>query len=173
MIRVRIAAIIFCATAVVALGAPPRKAPIHKKLVQDGSFTLTGQWTVTSKAINGATYSRMGNTLGFPVRNMVFAVDGDLRTGEVLREDEGPNVIPLGDWRVEGNYLSAAFELWCPDTSVACGSVVMRGNFSDSDTINGTMAVFFETPDPTTPTGLDTWIFSFHGVRQTTSGGGQ
>jgi len=133
---------------------------------QSDSFTLVGEWIVKSQAINGQSVSPKGNTLGFPNRDMFFSQDGDLRTGMVLREDIGANVKPLGVWRVEGSSLSTAFELWCPDSSGACGSVIMRGSFSDPDTISGTMSVFFEVPDDTTPTGLDTWVFSFTGKRK-------
>jgi hypothetical protein len=42
----------------------------------------------------------------------------------------------------------------------------MRGSFSDPNTITGTMSVFFEVEDDTTPTGLDTWVFSFTGTRK-------
>jgi len=142
----------------VTLGRSPRP--------QSGSLTLSGEWIVKSQPINGQTVSRRGNTLGFPDRDMVFAQDGDLRTGMVLREDVGPEVRPLGVWRVEGNNLSSAFELWCPDPSTPCGSVMMRGTFSDQNTISGTMAVYFEVEDDTTPTGLDTWVFSFNGTRK-------
>ncbi|MGH9825543.1 MAG: hypothetical protein ACREDR_20115, partial [Blastocatellia bacterium] len=96
-------------------------SPARMHAGQSQTFTLTGAWTVHSQPINGATLSRMGNTLGFPVRHMVFAEDGNIRTGLVDREDIGPNVKPLGDWRVEGNKLSASFELWCPDPTQACG----------------------------------------------------
>jgi len=133
---------------------------------QDAGFTMVGQWTVTSKPINGRTVSPKGNTLGFPVRDMVFNQDGSLNTGMVLRDDIGPNVKPLGVWRVDGSSLSCAFELWCPEAETICGSVVMRGAFQDADSISGTMTVFFTTPDDTTPTGLDTWVFSYTGKRQ-------
>ena len=96
---------------------------------------------------------------------MVFAQDGDIRTGVVLREDVGPDVRPLGVWRVNGSHFSATFELWCPDTSTTCGSVIMRGEFARSDRVRGTMTVFFDTPDPGRPTGLDTWVFQFTGDR--------
>ena len=133
---------------------------------QIDTFTLVGEWIVKSQPINGQTFSRKGNTLGFPDRDMVFTEAGDLRTGMVLREDVGANVRPLGVWRVNGSNLSTAFELWCPDSSGPCGSVIMRGSFSDPDTISGTMSVFFEVEDDTTPTGLDTWVFSFAGKRK-------
>ena len=133
---------------------------------QSTQFTLVGEWIVKSQPINGQTFSRKGNTLGFPDRDMFFFEDGDLRTGMVLREDVGANVKPLGVWRVEGSNLSTAFELWCPDASGPCGSVIMRGSFTDPNTISGTMSVFFEVEDDTTPTGLDTWVFSFTGTRK-------
>ncbi|HKV40438.1 MAG TPA: hypothetical protein VJX67_14590 [Blastocatellia bacterium] len=133
---------------------------------QSTTFTLKGEWTVKSSPINNQTVSRMGNFLGFPDRDMVFDDQNGILTGLVNREDAGPNVKPLGDWRINGENFSASFELWCPDPSVACGSVVMRGKFDDPDTIEGTMTVFFEQADPTTPTGLDTWPFAFHGTRK-------
>jgi hypothetical protein len=133
---------------------------------QTSPFTLVGEWLVKSQAINGRDLSPKGNTLGFPDRDMFFFQEGDLRTGLVLREDVGTGVKPLGVWRVEGNILSSAFELWCPDASGPCGSVIMRGTFSDPNTISGTMSVFFEVEDDTTPTGLDTWVFSFTGTRK-------
>src|SRR5215469_10560048 len=111
---------------------------------QSGSLTLSGEWIVKSQPINGHTVSPKGNTLGFPDRDMFFFQDGDLRTGMVVREDIGADVKPLGVWRVQGSNLSTAFELWCPDSNAPCGSVIMRGTFSDPNTISGTMTVFFE-----------------------------
>jgi hypothetical protein len=133
---------------------------------QGPALTLVGEWIVKSQPINGQNFSRKGNTLGFPDRDMFFFDDAGLRTGMVVREDVGANVKPLGVWRVEGSNLSTAFELWCPDSSGPCGSVIMRGSFSDPNTISGTMSVFFEVEDDTTPTGLDTWVFSFTGTRK-------
>jgi hypothetical protein len=132
--------------------------------VQQSGFTLVGNWKVTSTPINGELVSAKGNTLGFPVRDMVFAQTGTLNTGMVLRDDIGPNVKPLGVWRVDGSNLSCAFELWCPDAGEICGSVVMRGSFTDASHISGTMAVYFTTPDDSNPTGLDTWVFAYTGV---------
>jgi hypothetical protein len=141
--------------------------PCHSAThAQEGGFTLVGQWTVTSTPIGGRTVSNEGNTLGFPVRDMVFAQDGTLNTGMVLRDDIGPNVKPLGVWRVDGANLSCAFELWCPEAQTICGSVVMRGTFQDSNNIKGTMTVFFTTAAPSTPTGLDTWVFAYTGTMQ-------
>jgi hypothetical protein len=131
--------------------------------------TLAGEWIVVSSAINGQLSSPKGVTLGFPDRDMVFDQQGDVRTGVVLRE-EGPNVRPLGVWRVMGDRFSATFQLWCPDTSGPCGSIVMRGQFVRDDKISGTMVAFFDVPDETTPTGFDTWVFSFVGNRVATGG---
>ena len=160
--KVRLLLVLAMAVAILSTSATLGRSPRR----QADSFTLAGEWIVKSQPINGQTVSRRGNTLGFPDRDMVFAQDGDLRTGMVLREDVGPEVKPLGVWRVAGNNLSSAFELWCPDPSTPCGSVVMRGTFSDQNTISGTMAVYFEVEDDTTPTGLDTWVFSFNGTRK-------
>ncbi len=127
--------------------------------------SLAGEWIVVSSPIDGKMASPKGTTLGFPDRDMVFDQQGDIRTGVVLREDVGPNVRPLGVWRVAGDQFSATFLLWCPDTNGPCGSIVMRGQFVRDDKINGTMAAFFDQPDDTTPTGYDTWTFSFVGNR--------
>ena len=153
---------IFLVSAVAILFTPS----ISGRLRQSTTFTMVGEWIVKSQPINGQNFSRKGNTLGFPDRDMVFTEDGDLRTGMVLREDVGPEVRPLGVWRVQGSSFSTAFELWCPDPTGPCGSVIMRGSFSNPDTISGTMTVFFEVEDDTTPTGLDTWVFSFTGKRK-------
>lgn len=131
--------------------------------------TLAGAWTVTSTPINGQLTSPAGNSLGFPERHMVFEQEGELRTGMVLREDVGTNVHPLGSWRIMDNRFSTTFQLWCPNPDGPCGSVIMRGQFIDDDTIKGTMTVFFDQADPSRPTGYDTWVFSFRGTR--TSGG--
>ena len=96
---------------------------------------------------------------------MVFEQQGDLRTGVVLREDVGQNVKPLGVWRVMGDDFSTTFQLWCPDTNGPCGSIVMRGTFVRDDKISGTMTAFFDQEDASTPTGFDTWTFSFVGNR--------
>jgi len=135
------------------------------RAAMQSQFTLDGEWIMVSTPIDGQVFSRMGNSLGFPDRDMIFQEQGDLRTGVVLREDVGPNVKPLGVWRVNGENLSATFELWCPDPTTTCGSVVMRGHFVRDDRVRGTMTVFFDTPDDTRPTGLDTWIFNFTGDR--------
>lgn len=132
---------------------------------QEG-LTLAGEWTVTSTPINGEVFSRMGNTLGFPERDMFFREDDGIRTGFVDREDAGSDVHPLGVWRIEGERFSASFQLWCPDASQPCGSVIMRGRFTAEDRIRGTMTVFFDERDPTRPTGYDTWVFSFRGERR-------
>ena len=128
-------------------------------------FTLDGEWIVRSSPINGQMTSPKGLTLGFPDRDMLFEQQDDLRTGVVLREDVGQNVKPLGVWRVMGDEFSATFQLWCPDTNGPCGSIVMRGQFVRDDKINGTMTAFFDQPDESTPTGFDTWTFSFGGNR--------
>lgn len=130
-----------------------------------GERSLAGEWIVTSTPINGQTFSPKGVTLGFPDRDMVFEQQGDLRIGVVLREDVGQNVRPLGVWRVTGDQFSTTFQLWCPDADGPCGSIVMRGQFVRDDRINGTMTAFFDVLDDTTPTGYDTWTFSFVGNR--------
>jgi hypothetical protein len=133
-------------------------------LLQDQP-TLAGEWIVTSSPINNEVISRMGNGLGFPDRHMVFEQQGELRTGVVLREDVGVAVNPLGVWRMDGTRFSTTFQLWCPDSSQPCGSIVMRGEFTREDRIRGTMTAFFDEKDETRPTGYDTWTFSFRGER--------
>jgi hypothetical protein len=129
------------------------------------AFTLAGEWIVTSKPINGQMASPNGVSLGFPDRDMIFEQDGDLRTGIVLREDVGQNVHPLGVWRIDGDQFSGTFQLWCPNANGPCGSIVMRGQFVDENKIKGTMTAFFNLLDDRTPTGYDTWTFSFVGNR--------
>ena len=129
-----------------------------------GQRSLAGEWIVTSTPINGQMASPKGLTLGFPDRDMVFEEQGDLRIGVVLRE-EGLNVRPLGVWRVTGDQFSTTFQLWCPDADGPCGSIVMRGRFVRDDKISGTMTAFFNLVDERTPTGYDTWTFSFVGNR--------
>jgi hypothetical protein len=128
--------------------------------------TLAGEWIITSSPINGQLASRMGNSLGFPDRDMVFTLEGDLRNGVVLREDVGQNVRPLGSWRVMGNRFSTAFQLWCPAANGPCGSVIMRGQFLSDDSVKGSMTVFFDQADESRPSGYDTWVFSFRGSRK-------
>jgi len=128
-------------------------------------FSLAGEWIVNSSPINGQMASPRGVTLGFPDRDMKFEQQGDLRTGVVLREDVGQNVRPLGVWRVTGDQFSSTFQLWCPDSDGPCGSIVMRGHFVRDDKISGTMTAFFDIFDERTPTGYDTWTFSFVGNR--------
>jgi hypothetical protein len=133
--------------------------------LSQGDHTLAGEWLVTSKPINGQMASPKGVSLGFPDRDMVFEQQGDLRTGVVLREDVGENVRPLGVWRVDGDQFSTTFQLWCPNADGPCGSIVMRGRFISADRIRGTMTAFFNVLDENTPTGYDTWTFSFVGDR--------
>jgi hypothetical protein len=150
--------VVLCAAFFLAAAAPRVSAQSER--------TLAGEWIMTSSPINGETASRMGNSLGFPDRDMVFEQVGELRNGVVLREDVGVNVRPLGSWRVMGNRFSAAFQLWCPASGGPCGSVIMRGQFLSDDSVKGSMTVFFDQPDATRPTGYDTWVFSFRGSRK-------
>lgn len=132
---------------------------------RQGEHSLAGEWIVSSTPINNQMASPKGVSLGFPDRDMVFEQQGDLRTGVVLREDVGQNIHPLGVWRVNGDQFSGTFQLWCPDADGPCGSIVMRGQFVRDDRINGTMTAFFNVFDDNTPTGYDTWTFSFVGNR--------
>ena len=150
-------AVIICGLAASSVGT----SAVHSQ----AEFTLKGEWIVTSKPINGQMASPNGVSLGFPDRDMIFEQDGDLRTGVVLREDVGENVHPLGVWRIDGDKFSATFQLWCPNANGPCGSIVMRGQFVDDNKIKGTMAAFFNLIDERTPTGYDTWNFSFVGNR--------
>ncbi|HSO75210.1 MAG TPA: hypothetical protein VLU47_10255 [Blastocatellia bacterium] len=134
---------------------------INPKARAQSERTLAGEWIVTSSPINGQAFSPRGNTLGFPERDMLFEQDGVLRTGSVLREDVGDDVKPLGVWRVDGDRFSATFQLWCPDSSGPCGSIVMRGEFVSDDRIRGTMTAFFDITEPSNPTAVDTWTFNF------------
>jgi hypothetical protein len=112
----------------------------------------------------------MGNTLGFPDRDMSFQENGEIRTGFVNREDAGTDVKPLGVWRLDGNKFSATFQLWCPNSETPCGSVVMRGEFVSDTRIRGVMTAFFDVADETRPTGYDTWPFNFTGDRIVSGG---
>src|SRR5437870_1733377 len=117
--RARLTVLVFILLPVATESVPPGNVS------SQAERTLAGEWIVVSSAINGQLSSPKGVTLGFPDRDMVFDQQGDVRTGVVLRE-EGPNVRPLGVWRVMGDRFSATFQLWCPDTSGPCGSIVMR-----------------------------------------------
>ena len=128
-------------------------------------FTLDGNWVVLSSPIDNEVVSRMGNTLGFPERHMVFYEENGLKLGRVDREDAGPDVKPLGVWRVDGNRFSATFQLWCEDGSQPCGSIIMRGEFTREDRVRGTMTAFWDEKDDTRPTGYDTWPMTFRGDR--------
>jgi len=144
-------------------------ASIGRKAVAQSDFTLAGEWILSFSPINGQLTSKFGNTLGFADRDITFNQDSSLFTAIVDREDLGPSVKPLGDWRVSGDNFSATFELWCPDPASVCGTVTLRGSFVNNTKINGTATVFFEQDDPTTPTGLDTWTMQFTG-RQVAGG---
>ena len=155
-------AVIVFASAALTIGSPTARV--------QSEHTLAGEWIVTSKPINDQMASPKGISLGFPDRDMIFEQQGDLRTGVVLREDVGQNVHPLGVWRVNGDQFSSTFQLWCPDANGPCGSIVMRGQFLRDDKIKGTMTAFFNLLDDRSPTGYDSWTFSFVGNR--VSGGG-
>jgi hypothetical protein len=150
-------AVIICFVFVLSLQAPTAKLQVE--------HTLAGEWLVTSSPINGQSASPKGVSLGFPDRDMVFEQQGDIRIGVVLREDVGHNVRPLGVWRVNGDQFSTTFQLWCPNEDGPCGSIVMRGHFVREDRISGTMTAFFDVFDDNTPTGYDSWTFSFVGNR--------
>src|ERR1044072_3762969 len=109
--------------------------------------TLVGRWLMRSSPINGEPVSREGTTLGFPDRDMRFEENREIRTGFVDREDVGTNIKPLGVWLMDGNRISATFQLWCPDSNFACGSVVVRGEFVNDNRIRGTMTAFFDVED--------------------------
>jgi hypothetical protein len=155
--RVGPLAVIIIALAAASLGTSTAR--------MQGERSLAGEWIVSSTPINGQMASPKGVSLGFPDRDMVFEQQGDLRTGVVLREDVGQDVRPLGVWRIDGDQFSTTFQLWCPDTNGPCGSIVMRGQFVRDDKISGTMTAFFDVSDERTPTGYDTWTFSFVGRR--------
>ena len=140
-------------------------APFPSKTSAQSENSLVGEWIVTSSPIGNELISRMGNSLGFPERDMFFEEDGNIRTGLVAREDFGISARPLGVWRVDGDRFSATFQLWCPDTTQICGSIVMRGRFTQEGKIRGTMTAFFDIEDSFQPTGYDTWTFSFRGDR--------
>jgi hypothetical protein len=144
-------------------------ASFGRKAEAQSNFTLAGEWILSFSPINGQIQSKFGNTLGFADRDITFNQVGGLFTAIVDREDLGPSVKPMGDWRVSGDTFSATFELWCPDPASVCGTVTLRGSFSNTSRINGTATVFFEQQDPTTPTGLDTWTMAFTG-RQVSGG---
>jgi hypothetical protein len=143
------------------------------KVAMQSTRTLAGEWLVRSAPINGETASRLGNSLGFPDRDMFFQENGEIRTGFVNREDAGTDVKPLGVWRIDGNKFSATFQLWCPSSETPCGSVVMRGEFVGDTRIRGVMTAFFDVADETRPTGYDTWPFTFTGDKVISGGGGK
>ena len=159
LISKKLFALVIIAFAVAAASVGTSTANMQAEL------SLAGEWIVTSSPINGKMASPKGVSLGFPERDMIFEQQGDLRTGVVLREDAGHNVRPLGVWRVTGAQFSTTFQLWCPDADGPCGSIVMRGQFVRDDKIIGTMTAFFDVLDDNTPTGYDTWTFSFFGNR--------
>jgi hypothetical protein len=132
--------------------------------------TLVGEWLITTTPIGGEVISRRGNSLGFPDRHMTFEEQGDLRLGVVNRGELGPDVKPLGVWRIQGDQFSATFQLWCPEAQNVCGSIVMRGRFVDEHRLRGTATVFWDEEDPTRPTGFDTWSMSFRGSRLSAGG---
>jgi hypothetical protein len=136
-----------------------------QKAATQSDPTLAGGWIVHSTPINGRVASRLGNTLGFPERDMTFQEDGGIRTGFVAREDVGTNIKPLGVWRIDGSKFSATFQLWCPNSDGPCGSIVMRGEFINDNRIKGVMTAFFDVSDESHPTGYDTWAFNFTGDR--------
>ncbi|PYP88722.1 MAG: hypothetical protein DMF61_05935 [Blastocatellia bacterium AA13] len=136
---------------------------------QSTEKTLKGEWALSFSPIDGQLLSRKGNSLGFSDRHIQFDEEQGLRTSIVTREDIDPTLHPLGDWRINGDSFSATFQLYCITPDLACGTVTLRGRFTDIDKIRGTATVFFEQEDTSTPTGLDTWTMSFRGLR--TSGG--
>lgn len=143
-----------------ALAPPPRATAQSERI-------LIGEWWTRWSPIDGQLFSRKGNTLGFPDRDMFFTKQGDLRSDLricfVNREDQGPDVKPLGVWRTNGNRVSATFQLWCPDDTQPCGSIIMRGEILGSDRMRGTATAFFDEADEQRPTGYDTFPMSFRG----------
>src|SRR5256714_10008767 len=135
--------LILCA-AFLLVAAPPTRAQNER--------TLAGEWIMVSSPINGENFSRLGNSLGFPDRDMVFSQEGELRNGVVLREDVGANVRPLGSWRGVGNRFSAAFQLWGPNTEGTCGSGINRGQFFSAGTGQSPMTAFLHQPPGGSPT---------------------
>jgi len=134
-----------------------------KRPAQSAGQTLVGDWILSFSPINGQNFSRLGNTLGFADRDIAFDAQGGLQTAVVTREDLNTSLHPLGAWRVMGDQFSATFELWCEGATAPCGTVTLRGSFTDVGKVKGTATVFFEQDDSTTPTGLDTWTMAFRG----------
>lgn len=126
---------------------------------------MVGVWNMSFSPINGEVISRKGNTLGFPDREMTFEDIGGFQTAFVSRGELGPDVKPLGVWRLDGDRFSATFQLWCPEADQPCGAVVMRGEFLEDDRVRGSTTVFWDEEDETRPTGFDTWSMSFKGTR--------
>jgi hypothetical protein len=135
------------------------------KNTQSVERTMAGVWNMSFSPINGEVISRKGNTLGFPDREMTFEEGDGFQTAFVSRGELGPNVKPLGVWRIEGDSFSATFQLWCPEADEPCGSIVMRGQFLEDHRVRGSATVFWDEPDETRPTGFDTWSMSFRGNR--------
>ena len=80
--------------------------------MQTTEFTLAGEWIVTSTPINGEAFSRKGNTLGFPEREMHFTEQDGIRTGFVDREDVGTSVNPLCR-SISRACATTAWPRWC------------------------------------------------------------
>src|SRR5215472_3408963 len=97
---VRIVAVVAGVVAVVAGVVLLFSASFGRKASAQSDFTLTGEWILSFSPINGQIQSKFGNTLGFADRDITFNQDGSLLTAIVDREDLGPSVKPLGDWRV-------------------------------------------------------------------------
>src|SRR2546423_13389722 len=116
--------LILCA-AFLLVAAPPTRAQNER--------TLAGEWIMVSSPINGENFSRLGNSLGFPDRDMVFSQEGELRNGVVLREDVGASVRPLGSWRGDGKTVTAPLLLWGPENQGTCrlGHLVGQGFFQE------------------------------------------
>lgn len=124
----------------------------------DAAHELLGTWAINLIA----PVSPKGNNFGQPHRHQFVFSDQDGQRLVVAKEVFDIRV--PGAWRPSGNSFSATFEFTCPD-GVTCGTIIMRGTIDSATRMSGKAAIFWDTRDETTPTGLDTVTGTFTGVR--------
>ena len=124
----------------------------------DETHELKGVWAIDFKV----PVSPKGNDFGQPHRHPFQFSDKDGQRIVVAREVFDIRV--PGAWRSSGNSFSATFEFTCPE-GITCGTIILRGTLDSATRMSGRVAIFWDTRDEATQTGLDTVTGTFTGER--------
>ncbi|HYP27047.1 MAG TPA: hypothetical protein VE262_10050 [Blastocatellia bacterium] len=125
----------------------------------DAAELLKGVWAINFVA---PEISPKGNRFEQPHRHRFTFSDINGQRTTVAREVQ--NLRVPGVWRPSGEEFSATFEFTC-GAGVTCGSIVLRGKLDSETRMSGRLIIFWDSPDSSTPTGLDTVRGTFTGEK--------